>query len=150
MKIKALRKYFSVKSTISEIFIDENPAREMFWLEDVCRPVGVKIPKETAIPAGPYKVRITMSTRFKKLMPLIYNQPDFTVKDSKGKVWAGIRIHAGLHKDHTEGCPLTGKSMANDMMIDSPEAYESFYNKLYAAIGTTGEAELEIINQQID
>lgn len=50
--------------------------------------------KRGAIPAGRYKVRVTYSPRFRKMLPILENVPDFS----------GIRIHGGTRAEHTEGC----------------------------------------------
>lgn len=57
-----------------------------------------KVNGHTAIPTGIYKIKITWSPRFKKMMPL--------VSDVKG--FSGIRLHAGNTPDDTEGCILFG------------------------------------------
>ena len=54
-------------------------------LEDRTRPEGVKVAKLTAIRAGVYPLRVSMSNRFKRAMPEILDVPQFT----------GIRIHGG-------------------------------------------------------
>ena len=59
---------------------------------------GTKIPKETAIPRGYYRLTVSMSNRFKKLMPEIKGVPGFS----------GVRIHGGNTHEDTEGCPLLG------------------------------------------
>jgi len=57
-----------------------------------------KVYANTAIPTGIYGVIITMSARFKKLLPLLLNVDGFS----------GIRIHAGNTSADTEGCILVG------------------------------------------
>lgn len=70
-----------------------------YTLEDLVRPVGApKVPGETAIPAGRYRMKITWSPKFNKSMIEILNVPGFT----------GIRIHAGNSDRDTAGCPLVG------------------------------------------
>jgi len=49
------------------------------------------------IPAGRYRVSLTWSPKFKKLLPLIEDVPNRE----------GIRIHAGTIPEHSTGCVLT-------------------------------------------
>lgn len=72
---------------------------------------GEKVDGDTAIPRGRYRISITMSSRFKRLMPLIHDVPDFD----------GIRIHGGNTEVDTHGCPLLGQHR-NDMGIDNCKA----------------------------
>lgn len=53
-----------------------------------------------AIPAGYYSLENSKSPKFKRELPLIYND---TVKASRG-----IRIHAGNSVKDTSGCVLVG------------------------------------------
>ena len=76
-------------------------------LEDVVR--EVKIPGETAIPAGRYDVRLSLSQRFQKLLPEVLAVPGFT----------GIRIHAGNTQADTAGCLLVGRVRAYDRVEES-------------------------------
>lgn len=72
-------------------------------LEDasrVLRKATDKVPNETAIPFGTYKISVSMSPRFKRKMIAIEDVPWFK----------GIRIHAGNDKDDTEGCILVGST----------------------------------------
>ena len=57
-----------------------------------------KIAGQTAIPRGTYKLTVTMSKRFGRLMPQIMDVPQFE----------GVRIHGGNSAADTEGCPLLG------------------------------------------
>jgi len=65
-------------------------------LEDEIRPDGVKIYGKTAIPAGEYKLILTMSNRFKRLMPLLVDVEGFS----------GVRLHGGNTSEDSHGCPL--------------------------------------------
>lgn len=82
------------RSTIGDLFI--NDEFFCFTLEDEIRPGGQKVYGKTAIPAGTYEVVLTVSNRFKRLMPLLVNVPNFE----------GVRIHGGNTAEHTHGCPL--------------------------------------------
>ena len=53
-----------------------------------------------AIPSGFYRLRVTMSPRFRIYLPIL----DGVIGRS------GIRIHAGNTIDHTEGCILVGEA----------------------------------------
>ena len=53
-----------------------------------------------AIPTGFYRLRVTMSPRFKIYLPIL----DGVIGRS------GIRIHAGNTIEHTEGCILVGEA----------------------------------------
>ena len=105
MKIKVDRIYKGESYTIGKMYLNG----EYFCdtLEDAIRPV--KIPNETAIPAGIYKVEVTYSPRFKRNLPLLVDVPNYT----------GIRIHNGSNKDHTSGCILVGFNTAKGKLTDS-------------------------------
>jgi len=96
MKLFLERIYKADTYTIGKLSIDG----EFFChvLEDVVRPKGIKVYGETAIPKGTYQVKLTMSNRFKKVLPLLQNVPMFE----------GIRIHAGNTNKDTHGCLLVG------------------------------------------
>lgn len=65
-------------------------------LEDEIRPDGVKVYGKTAIDAGKYHLNLTMSNRFKRLMPLLVDVPNFS----------GVRLHGGNTSKDSHGCPL--------------------------------------------
>lgn len=90
MKIYVERTYKKEKYTIGKMYIDG----EYFCdtLEDTVRPKGVKIYGETAIPASTYKVVLSYSPKFKRVLPEVLSVPMFT----------GIRIHRGNWADHEE------------------------------------------------
>lgn len=73
MKLTLKRKWFTDKSTIGELYIED--VYECFTLEDVYRAEGDKVYGETAIPNGRYIVVVDWSTHFKRFMPHLLNVP---------------------------------------------------------------------------
>lgn len=116
MKIKVDRIYKGESYTIGKMYLNG----EYFCdtLEDAIRPV--KIPNETAIPAGIYKVEVTYSPRFKRNLPLLVDVPNYT----------GIRIHEGSNKDHTSGCILVGFNTSKGILSDSRKISDQLTEKL--------------------
>ena len=119
MKIEVKRLYKTENSTIGELTIDGK--FECYTLEDKER--DVKIKGETAISKGTYKVIINQSNRFKKLLPLLLNVPNFD----------GVRIHPGNSNHDTEGCILVGQSISKDYISKSRKAFEKLFKKMQLA-----------------
>ena len=109
--------------TVSRLYI--NGTYECYVLEDKVRAPGVKVPSETAIPAGTYKVVINHSEHFDKNLPQILDVPMFE----------GIRIHSGNTDLDTEGCLLVGDLWnGGDNISNSRVAFDRLFPKLQAAI----------------
>lgn len=116
MKIEVKRLHRTDNSTIGELTIDGK--FECYTLEDIER--DVKIKGETAIAKGTYKVIINQSNRFKRLLPLLINVPNFE----------GVRIHAGNSNHDTEGCILVGQNRSLDYITKSRKAFDSLFTKM--------------------
>lgn len=93
-KIQVSRKIYTDLSTIGDIFFDGNFICSS--LEDTIR--NVKLAKQTAIPAGEYKIEIRHSPKFNRMMPFLLDVPFFE----------GIMFHWGNDPKDTDGCILTG------------------------------------------
>ena len=119
MKITVKRIHRTDISTIGELYIDGT--FECYTLEDIER--EVKIKSETAIPKGTYKVIINQSNRFKKLMPLLLNVPNFE----------GVRIHSGNTNHDTEGCILVGQTRSKNFIGQSRKTFDKLFKKMQKA-----------------
>jgi hypothetical protein len=136
MEILVTRKWRSPKSTVSTVKVDGQP--HQFILEDRDRGLTSemnlddikreKVYGGTAIPTGRYRVLVTMSARFKRMLPLLVGVPGYS----------GIRIHPGNRHVDTDGCLLPGKtfwSEAGDYAIGtSLTACQDLQAKIKAAI----------------
>ena len=123
MEIKIKRLHRTENSTIGELSIDG--VFECFTLEDKER--EVKIKSETAIAKGTYKVIINQSNRFKRLLPLLLNVPNFE----------GVRIHSGNSNHDTEGCILVGLTRSQDFIGQSRKAFDKLFKKMQKAENIT-------------
>ena len=116
MKVEVKRCFKGAEYTIGHLYIDG--AYFCDTLEDTVRN-GVKIPGKTAIPAGAYKVKKTMSPRFKTVLPEILNVPGFT----------GVRIHSGNTAKDTDGCLLLGLNKSKGAVLHSKDAMAFFMDR---------------------
>lgn len=126
ISLKLKRQPSTSKSTMGELFI--NGEFFCYTLEDVER--EKKIYGETAIPRGIYKVILSYSPKFKRVLPMLLDVPDFS----------GIRIHRGVHAGHTEGCILVGFSKGVDEIYHNKVAEE----KLVETLSTDEDIEIEV------
>jgi len=116
MKLHLKRTFLSDKYTIGRLTIDDVYFCDT--LEDVER--DIKIPKETCIPRGTYKVVMDFSTRFQEVMPHLLDVKNFT----------GVRIHAGNTAADTEGCILLGTNSMPGMVTNSRVIFGLFYDRI--------------------
>lgn len=128
MKIEIVRQEFTDRSTIGSLSVDG--VFVCHTLEDKVREIpGVPVSQWkkqdiTAIPRGTYKLVLTHSPRFRRVLPLLLGVPGFE----------GVRIHAGNTADHTEGCILVGtKGKTKDFISDSRKAFMALEKLILAA-----------------
>ncbi len=128
------------------LILDSKP---IYIGEDVSRPQTIKIAKETAIWEGDYWIDITYSNRFKRMMPLIYNDRATLRCVSGDKFFDGIRQHPGINEASTEGCQLTGLGRSEWGVSDSHAAFDLYFKFLSDLITqNAGAIPYKIINKQ--
>lgn len=135
MKLRVERGASGVSSTIGKLYVDN--VFFAYTLEDIDRHLedgGKKIPGETAIPRGIYKVTIDFSNRFQRQMMHVLDVPQFE----------GIRIHAGNTDKDTEGCILLGKVRSDNAVFNSRDAVAALFEKVRAALDASQEVNLEV------
>ena len=146
MLLLSNRRWVSGDATISDLSIEGT--HECFVLEDLVRPEGIKIPNETAIPAGEYEVVIDRSDRFSRmasakagypvdvLLPHLLNVPMFS----------GIRIHTGNRSTDTEGCLIVGLTRGTGFVGGSRLALDALQPKIQAALDSGEGCHIRIVN----
>jgi hypothetical protein len=134
MQLQLNRTKLGELATLGNLLIEG--AFECHTLEDKVREIAGqpvedwKIPGQTAIPVGTYRVVIDYSARFQHPMPHLLNVRGFD----------GIRIHKGNTSKDTEGCILLGMVEAGaDMITQSTVAFDEFLPKLEAALNAGEE-----------
>jgi len=144
LEFRLVREELTTESTVGKLFYRLAPSDPWNWLcwtlEDAVReldgmPVGRwKIKGHTAIPVGTYKVLVTFSNRFKKLLPLLWEVPGF----------GGIRIHGGNTAEDTEGCILVAHHHPREDVIQGTAVAD-----VLAILGTCNdEATITICDKQ--
>lgn len=130
------------KATSGSLFVDG--VWECYTLEDEVRevpgqPVSTwKVPKETAIPAGRYKVTLETSARF---------GPD-TITINAVPGFVGVRMHGGNTAEDTEGCPLVGTSLDWDsdrISGASLGCLDQLKDKIRAGLANGGAVWIDVI-----
>ncbi len=133
MKLLLKRIFTNNQYTISHIYVDgiylcdaiEDTDR---GLDDSMTEEEIRAKKvycETAIPTGEYRVILTWSMKFKRLMPRLLNVKGFD----------GILIHSGNTEKSSCGCLIVGYNKIKGKVINSREAF----NKLFSLLKETEE-----------
>lgn len=129
------RKYLKENYTIGKLYI--NDVYFCDTLEDKVVDVDksgkidngeVKTYGQTAIPYGKYKVVLSYSPRFGRIMPRILDVPGFN----------GILIHIGNTIKDTDGCILVGRNKTVGMVNESTTTFNELFRQMEVA-EKTGE-----------
>ena len=128
MEIVVVRFHKKEKYTIGKMYI--NGTYFCDTLEDTDRGLTqemnldiidkTKVYGKTAIPTGRYRVELTKSKKFGRVLPLLYNVKGFE----------GIRIHRGNTDEDTLGCILVGQNKAVGKVINSAMAEQNLMDRL--------------------
>lgn len=81
---------------------------------------SIKVQDETAIPTGEYRVVLSKSPRFKKVLPEILNVPGYT----------GVRIHSGNTANDSSGCLLVGENKVKGKVVNSRKTLQKLMEAL--------------------
>ena len=135
---------------IRDNFYDDTTTGKLFLngeffshtLEDAIRGNGIKVYGKTGIPSGTYKVELSESFRFKRVMPMVYTEPNKYELKAGGIEFKGIRIHGGNTHENTSGCPMVAERRLNDNTIQG-----SLEKKLTSILKECDSIEIEIINK---
>ena len=136
MKLTLVRRWFGPDKTIGKLYV--NGIFRYFVLEDLVRPEGETVPKQTAIPYGKYPISVSHSPRLGRKLPLIENVPNFS----------GIRIHAGVDEKWTEGCLLISRKVENGKLVLDRQAESEITAIISNALDHDQPVTLRVINSQ--
>lgn len=142
MKLGLHRKYKKQNYTIGQLFINgelfcntiEDRDRGLDASMSIGEIQSKKLYTETAIPTGTYRVTLTYSNKFKRILPLINNVKGFE----------GIRIHRGNTAKDSAGCPIVGLNTKKGMVTNSTEYEKKLIDILTKAKNKGEEITIEI------
>ncbi|MCK5505759.1 MAG: hypothetical protein KAJ10_11375 [Thermodesulfovibrionia bacterium] len=144
MRIAVKRGKHNDEATLGTLYLDRRVF--CYTLED--QPQAVKVPNETRIPAGEYKIKLrnegSMTKRYAKRYP--FHEGMLHLQDVPGFEW--IYIHTGNTDDHTSGCILVGDNRDNEKwtISGSRNAYSDLYRKVVDA-ARNGDLTIKIYDE---
>lgn len=95
---------------------------------------GEKVYGRTAIPKGTYRITLSFSHRFQKLLPEVHDVPGFS----------GVRIHGGNAAEDSLGCILIGQVRTSAGIAQCAATVQRLIGLLQAAEDRGDEVTLEI------
>lgn len=134
MLLEVKRLYKKDTYTIGVLMVDGEKFSDT--LEDKVRDLKSekKVYGETAIPAGKYKVVMSISSKFKRVMPYLENVPQFT----------GIMIHPGNTIKDTLGCILVGENKKKGQLVNSRKYSDELNKRINEAIERKEQVWIEV------
>ena len=116
MLITLIRDTFTTAETLGTLIVDGMPfcgTLEPPVVPNALHPKG-------AISVGWYKLTLTKSPKFNRILPLLHYVPGFE----------GIRIHSGNKREDTSGCILVGERSGKSLQLFNSRATEQELVKL--------------------
>ena len=136
MILRVERRFKGETYTIGTMYV--NGERFCDTLEDKVRDLAggaVKVPGETAIPEGVYRVIVNRSPKFGRELPRLLDVPMFE----------GVLMHRGNTAEDSAGCILVGENKEKGKVINSTP-YEERLVALCKAAQSRGETiEIEVV-----
>ena len=142
MKVEVKRVAKKYTYTIGKVYVDgvyvcdsiEDKDRGLTQTMPLDKIKEIKIPSQTAIPTGTYRLTISVVSPtfgkkeyYKKFckgyLPRILDVPGFD----------GILMHRGVDENSSSGCIILGYNKVKGKVVNSQEAFEKFYNILKTA-----------------
>ncbi len=136
MKLRIERRVKGDAYTIGTLYV--NGERFCDTLEDRVRDLAGgerKVPGETAIPEGRYKVIVNRSPKFGRDLPRLLDVPMFE----------GVLIHRGNTDKDSSGCILVGENKVKGKVINSTPYEERLVALCKAALAEGENIEIEIV-----
>ena len=136
MELRIERRVKGDAYTIGTLYV--NGERFCDTLEDKVRNLAggeSKVPGETAIPEGRYKVIVNRSPKFGRDLPRLLDVPMFE----------GVLIHRGNTDEDSAGCILVGENKVKGKVINSTPYEEKLVALCKAALAEGETIEIEIV-----
>lgn len=128
MKLTLIREVFTELSTIGSLYVGDKLF--CYTLEDKDRGlkssdllpliIAKKIYGKTAIPKGTYKLTLTQSPRFGRVLPRLHGVKGFD----------GVLLHRGNSANDSLGCILLGYKKGENSIFESTKAETNLINYL--------------------
>jgi len=124
--------------------LEVNGSRFCNTLEDTYR--DIKIPGDTRIPAGKYKVIPRFYGKFFEAYKKRWNHR-FGLELENVPNYTHVLIHTGNNHLHTAGCILVGSAGTKDSLTGSRGAYSRLYDEISPAV-EVGDCWIEVCDEE--
>lgn len=136
MELRVERRFKGDAYTTGTLYVDGT--RFCDTLEDKVRDLAggeAKVPGETAIPEGRYRVIVNRSPKFGRDLPRLLDVPQFE----------GVLIHRGNTAEDSAGCILVGENKVQGKVLNSTPYEERLVALCKAALAKGETIEIEVV-----